>query len=231
MTRPHHYLMRMLLFLSAVGVVWFLLFIPFSDAFMANPALNGLIVGVLFIGILYNFRQAIRLYPEVTWIVNFRDSITNSEARARYAQSAMPKLLAPMATMVGDRDQFALSTTAMRTLLDGIVSRLDESRDTSRYTIGLLIFLGLLGTFWGLLGTVSSISDVIGTLSVNGGDAGAIFGLGFPPYTGGPFRYVDTVGASTILRRLEELHSKHGTRFTPAQLLQDQAKSGKKFYN
>jgi hypothetical protein len=175
MTRPHHYLIRMLLFLGAVGGVCFLLFMSFSDAFMANPALNGLIVGVLFIGILYNFLQIVRLYPEVTWIENFRDSITNPEARARHAQSAMPKLLAPMATMVGDRDRFALSTTAMRTLLDGIASRLDESRDTSRYTIGLLIFLGLLGTFWGLLGTVSSISDVIDKLSVNGDDAGAIF--------------------------------------------------------
>ncbi|MDE0992673.1 MAG: flagellar motor protein MotA [Rhodospirillales bacterium] len=175
MTRPHHYLVRMLLFLGAVGGVGFMLFMSFRDAFMANPALNGLIVGVLFIGILYNFSQVIRLYPEVTWIENFRDSVTNSEARARHAQSAMPKLLAPMAAMVGDRDRFALSTAAMRTLLDGIASRLDESRDTSRYTIGLLIFLGLLGTFWGLLGTVSSISDVIGTLSVNGGEAGAIF--------------------------------------------------------
>tara|TARA_B110000495_G_C22975228_1_gene572718 strand:+ start:355 stop:1482 length:1128 start_codon:yes stop_codon:yes gene_type:complete len=165
----------MLLFLGAVGGVGFMLFMSFRDAFMANPALNGLIVGVLFIGILYNFSQVIRLYPEVTWIENFRDSVTNSEARARHAQSAMPKLLAPMAAMVGDRDRFALSTAAMRTLLDGIASRLDESRDTSRYTIGLLIFLGLLGTFWGLLGTVSSISDVIGTLSVNGGEAGAIF--------------------------------------------------------
>jgi hypothetical protein len=175
MTRPHLYLLRMLLFLGAVGGVGFMLFMSFRDAFMANPALNGLIVGVLFIGILYNFSQVIRLYPEVTWIENFRDSVTNSEARARHAQSAMPKLLAPMAAMVGDRDRFALSTAAMRTLLDGIASRLDESRDTSRYTIGLLIFLGLLGTFWGLLGTVSSISDVIGTLSVNGGEAGAIF--------------------------------------------------------
>ena len=175
MTRPHHYLVRMLLFLVAVGGVGSMLFMSFRDAFMANPALNGLMVSVLFIGILYNFSQVIRLYPEVTWIENFRDSVINSEARARHAQSAMPKLLAPMAAMVGDRDRFALSTAAMRTLLDGIASRLDESRDTSRYTIGLLIFLGLLGTFWGLLGTVSSISDVIGTLSVNGGEAGAIF--------------------------------------------------------
>ena len=142
---------------------------------MANPALNGLIVGVLFIGILYNFRQVARLYPEVTWIENFRDSISDPAAHARHAQSLMPKLLAPMATMVGDRNRFTLSTAAMQTLLDGIASRLDESRDTSRYTIGLLIFLGLLGTFWGLLGTVGSISNVIGTLSVNGGDSATIF--------------------------------------------------------
>ncbi len=175
MTRPHLYLVRMMLFLGAVLVAGFMLFTAFHEAFMANPALNGLIVGVLFIGILYNFLQVVRLYPEVTWIENFRDSTLNPGARARHAQSAKPKLLAPMSTMVGDRDRFTLSTVAMRTLLDGIASRLDESRDTSRYTIGLLIFLGLLGTFWGLLGTVSSISDVIGTLSVNGGDASAIF--------------------------------------------------------
>lgn len=175
MTRPHHYLIRMILFLGVVGGAGALLFTPFKEAFFANAALNGLIVGVLLIGILYNFLQVIRLYPEVSWIENFRDSVTNSEARARHAQSARPKLLAPMSTMVGDRDRFTLSTVAMRTLLDGIASRLDESRDTSRYTIGLLIFLGLLGTFWGLLGTVGSISEVINTLSVNGGDAGAIF--------------------------------------------------------
>lgn len=175
MTRPHLYLVRMILFLGAVGVAAFMLFLSFREAFMANPALNGLIVGVLFIGILYNFLQVARLFPEVTWIENFRDSTSSSGALARHAQSAKPKLLAPMATMVGDRERFTLSTVAMRTLLDGIASRLDESRDTSRYMIGLLIFLGLLGTFWGLLGTVSSISDVIGTLSVNGGDASAIF--------------------------------------------------------
>ncbi len=175
MTRPHQYLIRMLLFLGAVVAAGSMLFMAFHEAFMANPALNGLIVGVLLLGIIYNFRQVIRLYPEVTWIENYRDSASDSGARARHAQSAAPKLLAPMATMVGARDRFTLSTMAMRTLLDGIASRLDESRDTSRYTIGLLIFLGLLGTFWGLLGTVSSISNVIGSLAVNGGDAGAIF--------------------------------------------------------
>ena len=110
------------------------------------------------------------IYPEVSWIENFRkDSAPVSEARP-------PKLLAPMATMMGEhKDRLSLSTLAMRSLLDGIVSRLDESRDISRYTIGLLIFLGLLGTFWGLLETVSSISNVIDGLSIDGGDGAAVF--------------------------------------------------------
>jgi HAMP domain-containing protein len=81
-----------------------------------------------------------------------------------------------MATMFSDhRDRLSLSTMAMRSLLDGIVSRLDESRDISRYTIGLLIFLGLLGTFWGLLETVASIGNVISGLSIEGGDASTVF--------------------------------------------------------
>jgi hypothetical protein len=81
-----------------------------------------------------------------------------------------------MATMLRDRaGGFSLSTMSMRSLLDGIYSRLDESRDLSRYTIGLLIFLGLLGTFWGLLETVDSIRGVIGGLSVGSGDITTIF--------------------------------------------------------
>jgi len=176
MTRPHRYLIRMVLFLAAVGGVGFLLFLPFREAFMANVPLNSLIVGVLILGILYNFRQVVRLYPEVAWIENFRNNLETNGARSGLSQEQPPRLLTPMATMVGNRDTFSLSTVAMSTLLDGIASRLDESRDTSRYTIGLLIFLGLLGTFWGLLETVGSISDVIAGLAVNGGDAASIFG-------------------------------------------------------
>jgi hypothetical protein len=94
-----------------------------------------------------------------------------------------PKLLAPMASMLAAREArgregqktFTLSTTAMRTLLDGIASRLDESRELSRYMTGLLIFLGLLGTFWGLLQTVHSVGDVIGAMSVGSGDINALF--------------------------------------------------------
>jgi len=170
MTRPRKYLIRMFVFVIAVIVLCGFLFLPLQGAFMANAPLNGLIVGILVIGIIYNFRQVLMLYPEVAWIEEFQQNGTP------LSEPQKPKLLAPMATMVGDhKDRLSLSTLAMRSLLDGIVSRLDESRDISRYTIGLLIFLGLLGTFWGLLETIASISNVIGGLNVEGGDSIAVF--------------------------------------------------------
>ncbi|NQV84192.1 MAG: flagellar motor protein MotA [Rhodospirillales bacterium] len=172
MTQPRKYLVRMIAFLVAVIVLSGVLFIPLQKAFMANAPLNGFIVAVLFLGIIYNFRQVLMLYPEVAWIEGSRQ-----DGAAAVSEPKPPKLLAPMATMVGEhRNRLSLSTLAMRSLLDGIVSRLDESRDISRYTIGLLIFLGLLGTFWGLLETVSSIGNVISGLSVQSGDAITVFG-------------------------------------------------------
>ena len=170
MTRPRKYLIRMFVFVIAITGLCGFLFLPLHGAFMANAPLNGLIVGVLIIGIIYNFRQVLMLYPEVAWIEEFQQNGTP------LSEPQPPKLLAPMATMVGDhKDRLSLSTLAMRSLLDGIVSRLDESRDISRYTVGLLIFLGLLGTFWGLLETVASISNVIGGLKVESGDSIAVF--------------------------------------------------------
>jgi len=170
MTRPRNYLIRMFVFVIAITGLCGFLFLPLHGAFMANAPLNGLIVGVLVIGVIYNFRQVLMLYPEVAWIEGFQQNGTP------LSELQPPKLLAPMATMVGDhKDRLSLSTLAMRSLLDGIVSRLDESRDISRYTVGLLIFLGLLGTFWGLLETVASISNVIGGLNVESGDSIAVF--------------------------------------------------------
>jgi len=159
------------MFVVAVAAACAFLFNPLREAFMANAALNGLILGVLLLGIIYNFRQVLRLYPEVLWMESFQ---TNEPT---LSQPHPPRLLAPMARMLGERkDRLSLSTLAMRSLLDGIGSRLDESRDLSRYTIGLLIFLGLLGTFWGLLGTIASISDVIGGQSTASGDVTSLFG-------------------------------------------------------
>lgn len=176
MTRPHTYLVRMSLFLGVVGAVCVTLFLPMRSFFLANTALNGLIVGVLFLGIIYNFRQVLRLYPEVSWIEEFRRNLDEDVLHpAAQKPVSDPQLLAPMAAMISNRDSLSLSAMSLRSLLDGIASRLDESRDLSRYTIGLLIFLGLLGTFWGLLETVGSISNVIGGLSVESGDAAAVF--------------------------------------------------------
>lgn len=171
MTSPRHYLSRMLLFLIAVAVAIGVLAPHLYDAFLANPALNGLIVGVMFLGIIYIFRQVFMLTREVKWIESIRTGRPGISVQAR------PILLAPMAAMLGERTQrFSLTAPAMRSLLDGVASRLDEQRDISRYLIGLLIFLGLLGTFWGLLQTISSVAAVIGELSVGGGgDVGAVF--------------------------------------------------------
>lgn len=174
MTTPKRFLTRMALFVIAVSIIAFVLRAPLETAFMTNAPLNGLIVGVLALGMLHNFRQVTMLYPDIAWTERYRkagSSIADS-------QDAKPRLLAPMATMLGEQDRerrVSLSTLSMRSLLDGIYSRLDESRDLSRYNIGLLIFLGLLGTFWGLIQTVGSIGDVINGLSVAGGDMPAVF--------------------------------------------------------
>ena len=170
MARPRRFLVRMILFLVAVLVVLAVLFPQLQGAFLANVPLNGLILGVLLLGIIYNFRQVTMLDPEVAWIESFRYN------QPTVSQPKAPKLLAPMATMLGERkDRLSLSALSMRSILDGIQSRLDESRDISRYIIGLLIFLGLLGTFWGLLDTVASIRGVISSLSIGSGDVNTVF--------------------------------------------------------
>jgi hypothetical protein len=170
MTRPRRYLVRMLLFLVVVAGAAGLLYQPLRHAFMASAPINGLILGVLLLGIIYSFRQVVKLFPEVNWLETYQSD------REILSRSHEPRLLAPMARMMGERrGRLSLSTMTMRSLLDGIASRLDESRDLSRYTIGLLIFLGLLGTFWGLLQTIGSIGDVISGLTVEGGDLSNVF--------------------------------------------------------
>ena len=170
MTRPKIFLTRMTVFLGIVVVVVGVLFEILQRSFMANPLLNGLIVAVLLLGIAYIFRQVLSLYPEVQWIETFRRN------QPGLSVQAPPKLLAPMATMLGERQKrLTLSALSMRTLLDGISSRLDESREISRYLIGLLIFLGLLGTFWGLLQTIFSVGAVVQNLSAGDGDVVTVF--------------------------------------------------------
>jgi hypothetical protein len=169
LSSPRIFLFRMLVFLVLCALVVIVLYKQIVFAFMANPGLNGLIVGVLLVGIILAFRQVIRLFPEINWVNGFR------LADPGLAVERSPKLLAPMAAILGDRmGRMAISTPIMRSILDSIATRLDEARDLSRYMTGLLIFLGLLGTFWGLIDTVTSVGKVIEGLKV-GGDAGSVF--------------------------------------------------------
>jgi hypothetical protein len=169
LSSPRIFLVRMLVFLILCALVVVVLYKQIWAAFLANPGLNGLIVGVLLIGILLAFRQVIRLFPEVNWVNGFR------LADPGLAVERPPVLLAPMAAILGDRmGRMAITTAVMRSLLDSIAARLDEARDLSRYMTGLLIFLGLLGTFWGLIETVTSVGDFLKSLTV-GGDAGSVF--------------------------------------------------------
>jgi len=139
-------------------------------AFLANLAINSIILSVLIFGCLFILNQVLKLFKEVRWVNNFQNGDLNADI------GSPPILLAPMATMMLDHQHtISLSTTSMRSLLDSIASRLDEAREYSRYMIGLLIFLGLLGTFWGLLMTIDSISQTIGSLNLNGEQPSAMF--------------------------------------------------------
>ena len=169
LSSPRIFLFRMLVFVVLGGLVGFVLYKQVAVAYMANPSLNTLILAVMAIGIVLSFRQVIRLYPEISWVNNFR------LADPGLAVERPPVLLAPMAAILGSRmGRMAVSTHLMRSILDSIATRLDEARDISRYMTGLLVFLGLLGTFWGLIETVSSVGNVIQNLRASG-DAGSMF--------------------------------------------------------
>ena len=164
LTSPRVFVLSMAIFLIIVGFVAAILTRQIQTAFSTNPGLNGLIVGVLGVGILLAFLQVTRLFREVRWINSFRAGSASVE----------PVLLAPMKGLMSRSAIQSLSTNSMRTMLDSIATRLDESRDISRYLIGLLVFLGLLGTFWGLLATIGSIGDTIQSLDPGTGDTAAV---------------------------------------------------------
>jgi hypothetical protein len=171
LSSPRIFLVRMLVFLVLCALVMVVLYKQIITAFFANPGLNALIGAVLLIGTILSFRQVIRLYPEVSWVNNFRISDPGLAVERQH-----PTLLAPMAAILGGErtGRMTITQQTMRHLLDSIATRLDEARDISRYMTGLLVFLGLLGTFWGLIETVGSVGKVIDGLKV-GGDAGALF--------------------------------------------------------
>ena len=171
MTRPAVFLLRMLVFLAAVLLLVALLYAQLFEAFASNPLLNGVILCVMGLGIAWNIRQVLMLRQEVDWLEAFQRPRDGAPAQAS------PRLLAPMASMFASRrsEKFSLSATAMRGVLDGISARLDESREISRYATSLLIFLGLLGTFWGLILTIGAVASVIADMNVGTGDVNVMF--------------------------------------------------------
>ncbi len=173
MTKPKNYLIRMIVFCFVVYGVAAVISPDLAKFYMANPLVNSVIVLVEIFGVFWNLRQVQRLNPEVEWVETFRRN------RQKLEQASPPVLLAPMARMLhgradGER-RITLSGQAMTTILDGISSRLDENRELSRYVTGVMIFLGLLGTFWGLLHTVSSVAAVINGMNLAGGDVNGMF--------------------------------------------------------
>ncbi|UTW55798.1 hypothetical protein [Kordiimonas sp. SCSIO 12610] len=170
MQKPQKFLIRMSLFLTAVIAIGVVLKDALAEAFIANIALNGAILVVLLIGVGFAYRRVFDLNPEIEWIKAFKRHEVGS-------RSTNPKLMAPAAALLSEQEEggMRLSALSMRSVLDGIVSRLEESREISRYFTGLLIFMGLLGTFWGLLGTIGAIGSTIDGLTVDGSDAALMF--------------------------------------------------------
>jgi hypothetical protein len=170
MSRPTTQLLWMAIGVVAVAVVAFLLWDRIAVAFMHNIPLNSGILVVLLVGIIFLVYQVIRLNTDINWIENFQ----RGGSPGSFDQ---PRLLAPLAAMVKDKqhNRWSMSATSLRSVLDGIQARLDEHREISRYLITLLILLGLLGTFWGLLGTINAVAAAIHGLDLTSNDPASLF--------------------------------------------------------
>lgn len=165
---PTVYLIKILIFLVLVALVGAILFSTIATFFWANPFINSMIFFALAVGVFLSIRQVVRLFPEVKWVNSLQDG-TTTDVRA-------PILLAPVAGILRERiGEAVITPTSMRSILDSVGNRLDEAKDTSRYLTGLLVFLGLMGTFYGLLQTVTSVAGVINQLDVTAGDSAALF--------------------------------------------------------
>ncbi|MBL9035510.1 MAG: MotA/TolQ/ExbB proton channel family protein [Rhodospirillaceae bacterium] len=170
MSRPARQLLWMAIGLIAVGGVVILLWDRIYVAFLHNPLLNSGILAVLLVGIAFAFYQVARLGTDIDWIENFQ----RGGSPGSFDQ---PRLLAPLAAMVKDKqhNRLTMSATSLRSVLDGIQARLDENREILRYLITLLILLGLLGTFWGLLNTITAVAAAIHGLDLTSSDPATLF--------------------------------------------------------
>ena len=164
---PTIYLVKIIIFLILIVLVGAILFGQLYIFFWANPFINSLILLTLLVGVVLSFRQVGRLFPEIRWVNSLQDG---------QIPPTQPVLLAPVANLLRDRlGETVITPSSMRSILDSVGNRLDEAKDTSRYLTGLLVFLGLLGTFYGLLETVTSVAGTIQALDATGGDTASLF--------------------------------------------------------
>ena len=171
---PNRFIQRMIIFIILNLILGFFLISSLSDAFLTNPIINGLIFSVLGFGIIIIFRQVYTLRPEIQWIEGYKRNKANGLTGNLDNKKLI--LLAPMASLLEEhKGRFTISSLAMRSLLDSLNLRLDETREIARYLIGLLVFLGLLGTFWGLLNTIDSVGEVINSLGAEDEDSSLMF--------------------------------------------------------
>ena len=166
-SQPVRQVLLMLLVLGLTGAGCFVALPRVLPVFEANPYLNGFIIFVFAIGLVACFWQVVQLIQSVRWIERFaRDRDGAFQAKA-------PLLLAPLATLLRSRGRrMQINTTSTRSILDSVATRIDEAREITRYIVSLLIFLGLLGTFYGLATTVPALVDTIRGLAPQDGESG-----------------------------------------------------------
>ncbi len=173
-SQPVRQVVLMLIVLVLVGVGAWFTYRQILPIFAANPLLNGTILLVFALGVLTCFWQVAQLVNSVSWIERFAAGKFGDGPLDRPAPDVAPRLLAPLAALLGTRGPVggAISTESARSIQDSVATRIDEARDITRYLANLLIFLGLLGTFYGLAITVPAIVDTIRTLAPDQGESG-----------------------------------------------------------
>ncbi|RKT28135.1 hypothetical protein BXY70_3495 [Roseovarius halotolerans] len=166
-SRPVRQIVLMLIVLGLTGAGAFLALPSVMPVFEANPFLNGFIMFVFFIGVIACFWQVFQLIGSVRWIEGFAAQHPGHE------MVKAPQLLAPLATLLRQRGKrMQIASTSARSILDSVAQRIDEAREITRYIVNLLIFLGLLGTFYGLATTVPAVVDTIRSLAPQEGEGG-----------------------------------------------------------
>lgn len=166
-SQPIRQMLTMIVVLGLVGAGAYIAYPRVAPVFLANPYLNGFIFFVFVIGVITCFWQVYQVASSVSWIEGFASD------RVGHNLTHAPRLLAPLATLLRQRGaRSQISATSSRSILDSVATRVDESRDITRYIVNLLIFLGLLGTFYGLATTVPAVVETIRSLAPRGNEEG-----------------------------------------------------------